>query len=136
MKRIITRLRAPKGLALALFVAIVVVAVAQISWWILFQITISREQEQLYTKIAQNSASLAATMLNHSYDRLISNASALTTGSDFEQIRISLDQLLADPAMRGYLLSDSAGKTSIQGGTIDSTLYYPLKLPWQVRSIS
>jgi len=126
MNRIAARLRAPKGLALALFVAIVVVAVAQISWWILFQITISREQEQLYTKVAQNSATLAATMLNHSYDRLISDASASADGNDLQQVNKSFDHLLADPAMRGYLLSDSAGKT-VQGGTIDSTFYYPIK---------
>jgi len=128
MNRITAKLRAPKGLALALFVAIVVVAIAQISWWILFQITISREQEQLYTKVAQNSATLAATMLNHSYDRLISDVSAFAGGNDLQRIRKSFDYLLTDPAMSGYVLSDSAGKITVQGGTIDSTLYYPLTL--------
>ncbi|TFH65330.1 MAG: hypothetical protein E4G91_02870 [Candidatus Zixiibacteriota bacterium] len=128
MNRITARLRAPKGLALALFVAIVVVAVAQISWWILFQITISREQENLYTKVAQNSATLAATMLNHYYDRLISDASALADGGDLGQVKKSFDHLLADPAVSGYLLSDLAGKTTAQVGVVDSALYYPLTL--------
>jgi two-component system, OmpR family, phosphate regulon sensor histidine kinase PhoR len=128
MNRITARLKAPKGLALALFLAIVVVAVAQISWWIIFQITISREQEKLYTQVAQNSAALATSMLNHSYDRLISDASALADGSDLGQAKKSFDHLLTDLAVRGYLLSDSAGKTTVQGGVIDSALYYPLTL--------
>jgi two-component system sensor histidine kinase CiaH len=127
MKRIITRLRAPKGLALALFIAIVVVAVAQISWWILFQITISREQEKLYTEVAQNSATLVATMLNRSYDRLISTATTQADDTDLEQAKKAFDHLLVDPAVRGYLLSDSDGNAAIQGGTIDSTLYYPIE---------
>lgn len=127
MKRITARLKAPKGFALALFVAIVIVAVAQISWWILFQITISREQEQLYTEVAQYSATLTAEMLNHHYDQLIITATALADHADVEQITKSFDRLLHDSALRGYLLSDSTGRTIGQGGTIDSTLYYPIK---------
>jgi signal transduction histidine kinase len=128
MKRITARLKAPKGLALALFIAIVIVAVAQISWWILFQITISREQEQLYTKVSQYSATMTAEMLNRYYDRLITTVTALADDADIERIKKSFDHLLADPALRGYLISDSTGKTILQGGTIDSTLYYPLLL--------
>jgi len=100
MKRITAGLKAPKKLALALFVAIVVVAVAQISWWILFQITISREQEQLYTKVSQNSATLVATMLNHSYDRLISDATAIAGNGNPHQVRETFDELLGHPAVR------------------------------------
>jgi two-component system, OmpR family, sensor histidine kinase CiaH len=127
MKRIITRLRAPKGLALALFVAIVVVAVAQISWWILFQITISREQEQLYMKVSQNYATLAAATLNYSYDWFISDVSPLAWNGNPRQVKETFDELLSHPAVRGYIVYDSAGRAAAQGGEIDSALYYPIK---------
>jgi signal transduction histidine kinase len=127
MNRIAARLRAPKGLALALFVAIVIVAVAQISWWILFQITISREQEQLYTNISRNSATLAAELLNCSYDWIISDASALADHSNLQQVEESLNELLGHPAFRGYIVHDSAGIVTAQGGIVDSALYYRVR---------
>jgi signal transduction histidine kinase len=127
MNGITARLRAPSGLALALFIAIVVVAIAQICWWILFQITISREQEQIYTKGAQNSAVLAAEILNCSYDWLISDASKLADGGNPQQVRESLNELLGHPAFRGYIVRDSAGRVAAQGGTIDSALYYRVR---------
>ncbi len=126
MKGITAVFRAPQRLALALFVAIVIVAVAQITWWIIFQVTLSREQVQLYTKIAANSATLAATSLNRTYDRLVSEASAAAGDADSEQARKSFDRLLADPAVVGYLLSDSNGNVIGRGGEADSACYCPV----------
>ncbi len=126
MKSLARRLRAPKGMALALFVAIAVVAVAQISWWILFQVTISREQEHLYRQVAQTSANLTTTMLNQCYDRLVSHATVIASDDNPQHVKRSFDQLLNDPAVNGYLISDSSGQTIARGGVLDSSLYLPI----------
>ena len=74
MKRLAGKLRAPRGLALAIFVAIVIVALAQITWWVYFQIMISREQIRVLNAETQSSARLTAALLNRYYDRLEADA--------------------------------------------------------------
>jgi two-component system, OmpR family, sensor histidine kinase CiaH len=127
MQRIAKKLGAPKGIALALFIALVVIAIAQISWWILFQITISREQERLYLESARTAANLTVATLNQSYDRLVTYAGILAAGADSASVRQSFDLLLKDPAVGGYALFDPSGHLLAQAGAPDSSLFVAVR---------
>lgn len=122
--RFTERLKAPKGLALAVFITLVVVAVAQISWWILFQITISREQEKVYTQVADKSAALVASLLNQQLERITAQTALIANANDSPRLIASLDQLLSDPIVIGYRLTDSEGDVIAESGRQDTSFFY------------
>ncbi len=125
--RIKRKLARPTGLALALFVAIAVVAVAQIVWWIYFQVTISREQLAFHERQAQASAELAAAILNRSYARLEREAASFVSVDNIRHLEAAFELLREDPAVIGYQLFDPEGGLLITSGAVDSTFYLDVR---------
>lgn len=123
MKRLAGKLKAPRGLALAIFVAIVIVALAQITWWVYFQIMISREQIRVLNAETQSSARLTAALLNRYYDRLEADAAAFVNIDNPGNLKSAFDHLLTDSSVCGYHITDSLGHNIGQQGTVDSSFY-------------
>ncbi len=117
------RLARPAGLALALFIALVVVCLGQIIWWIYFQVTISKEQIDYYHQQTQSSARIAAFILNRNYDRLRLEAESFVSVDNVNHLRAALDLLLSDPAVIGYRLQPYDGSPPIVEGETDSSFY-------------
>ncbi len=117
------RLARPAGLALALFIALVVVCLGQIIWWIYFQVTISREQIEYHDQQTQSSARIAAFILNRNYDRLQLEAESFVSVDNIDHLKAALDLLLSDPAVVGYRLQPFDGSPPILAGEPDSSFY-------------
>jgi signal transduction histidine kinase len=113
-------------LALVIFLAIVIVCVGQIFWWIYFQVTISEEQLAFHERQSQASAQLAAFILNRSYERLSAEAESFVSVDNIRHLTAALDLLATDPAVKGYQLFDKNGALVAAAGVADSTLYLPV----------
>lgn len=113
----------PAGLALALFIALVIVCIGQIIWWVYFQVMISKEQIEFHERQTAAAAQLASLILNRSYDRLAYEAESFVSVDNIGHLRAALDLLLADPAVRGYQLFSPRGALLITSGEVDSSFY-------------
>jgi len=113
-------------MALAIFLAIVIVCLGQITWWIYFQVTISEEQLEFHSQQSRASANLAAFILNRSYERLVMEAESFVSVDNIRHLTAALDLLAIDPAVKGYQLFDRGGTLVAGSGEVDSTLYLPV----------
>ena len=113
-------------MALAIFLAIVIVCLGQITWWIYFQVTISKEQLEFHSQQSRASANLAAFILNRSYERLVMEAESFVSVDNIRHLTAALDLLAIDPAVKGYQLFDRGGTLVAGSGEVDSTLYLPV----------
>lgn len=113
-------------MALAIFLAIVIVCLGQITWWIYFQVTISEEQLEFHSQQSRASANLAAFILNRSYERLVMEAESFVSVDNIRHLTAALDLLAIDPAVKGYQLFDRSGTLVAGSGEVDSTLYLPV----------
>ena len=111
---------------MAIFLAIVIVCVGQIFWWVYFQVTISEEQLEFHGQQSEASAQLAAFILNRSYERLVTEAESFVSVDNIRHLTAALDLLSGDPAVKGYQLFDKGGKLVASSGTIDSSLFLPI----------
>ncbi len=106
-----------------MFLAIVIVCLGQISWWVYFQVTISEEQLAFHEQQSLASAQLAAFILNRSYERLNSEAESFVSVDNIRHLTAALDLLASDPAVKGYKLFDKSGALAASAGAVDSTFY-------------
>lgn len=117
------RNRNPYAVAFTLFVALVVVWVAQMSWWIYATVRIADEQLEFYRAQTRGSAELAAVVLNRSYDRLRSEAQSMAAIGNEKHLVSAFDLLLNDPAVLGYTLHKPDATLLAAGGVTDSSFY-------------
>lgn len=103
-----------------------IVAIGQITWWIYFQVTISEEQLEFHSRQSESSATLAAFILNRSYERLATEAQSFVSVDNIRHLTAALDLLATDPAVKGYQLFDKSGMLVASSGTVDSSFYLPV----------
>ncbi|MBK7093401.1 MAG: HAMP domain-containing histidine kinase [bacterium] len=106
--------------------AIAVVCLGQIIWWIYFQVTISEEQLEFHAQQSHASAELAAFFLNRNYERLSMEAESFVSVDNIRHLTAALDLLASDPAVKGYQLFDRSGLLVASQGEHDSTFYLPV----------
>ncbi|MBU1470126.1 MAG: HAMP domain-containing histidine kinase [candidate division Zixibacteria bacterium] len=114
----------PSKFALAVFVALVIFCIAQLSWWIVFQIERTSEVTQTQLELLNLRIGQVINIANNDFlncVKIADEAVRLSSG-DTELLQSELDRLLSDPAVIGYSITDS-GAAQRSGGRIDSTLH-------------
>ncbi|MDD4051272.1 MAG: HAMP domain-containing sensor histidine kinase [candidate division Zixibacteria bacterium] len=125
---ILKRDRQPTRTALIIFLALVVFSVAQLSWWIIFQINTGTTQRELCLKNAHEKGALASTLVNDRFRRLslISQRIFIEFMADTSRLSGELFLLLEDPALTGYSIVSADRLSVIRGGALDSTFYHTI----------
>ncbi|NMC42630.1 MAG: HAMP domain-containing histidine kinase [candidate division Zixibacteria bacterium] len=120
--------RQPARRALVIFVLLVVFCMAQLSWWIIFQIKAGETQRELCLRNAQEKGVLAAALVNDRFRRLSHAAQRIYIRNLSDTVLMSgeLYLLLEDPAMAGYSVAVGGGEPVIRGGRLDSTFYHTI----------
>lgn len=120
--------RQPARTALVIFVALVVFCVAQLSWWIIFQINAGAAQREMCLTAVHEKGALAAALVNDRFRRLSLAAQRIFIRdlSDTALMSDELFLLLDDPAMTGYSVVVGGGEPVVRGGRIDSTFYFTI----------
>ncbi len=108
-----------------IFIGLVIFCLAQLSWWVIYQVNLNRELYQLRIDLIELKKESLTARINYDYRRiaeLARNAYLLSDG-DLGRLRQCFENLLLDPAVTGYrLLPDGAGRPT-EAGILDSTFY-------------
>ncbi len=120
--------RQPARTALIIFVALVVFSVAQLSWWVIFQVKSGTTQRESFLNNVHDKGSLAAALVNDRFRRLSLAAQRIYIDNLADTSRLSgeLFLMLEDPAMAGYSVVVGGGVPVIRGGALDSTFYHTI----------
>lgn len=114
----------PSRFALAVFVALVIFCLAQLTWWIVFQIERAGELTKLRLDMLNLDIDQAVKTVNSNFRNsaeIAMLAERLAAGN-IEQLQGELDSLIATPAVAGYSIIDSDDSVRIHG-KMDSTFY-------------
>jgi len=111
---------------LYVFIFLIVFSVAQLSWWIIFQLDLNRQISQYRLDLLHVKAASIADRVNHDFQRLADIAAYAhrASGHDTAQFRNCLNNLLSDTILIGYQVSSGPGYSGLAGGRVDSTFYY------------
>lgn len=116
------RLKHPQGLALAIFLALAVFGIGQISWWIYYQVVSEEEQLQFNKHQARQTAAITAFHLNQEYNSLAPTYSVYLSG----QKRLKYSNLTSESLHRpvlGATVMNERGEVVWTVGDIDTTWY-------------
>jgi signal transduction histidine kinase len=114
----------PTRFALVIFVALVIFCLAQLSWWIVYQIDLGKQLSRYKSELLEQKIEVITLTTNQCFQQrvnLVSLAKSLTY-----DVRNLLDSLLADQAIIGYQVVDHISDSIINTGTVDSTFYATL----------
>jgi len=114
----------PSKFALAVFIALVIFCIAQLSWWIVFQIRHTSEVTQIQLDMLNIKIEQAINIANNEFRnraKIADEAIRLASG-DTDQLVSALDRLLSDPAVIGYSITDLDDSVH-EAGRTDSTFY-------------
>jgi anti-sigma regulatory factor (Ser/Thr protein kinase) len=125
---VLKRDRQPARTALIIFVLLVVFSVAQLSWWIIFQIKTGTTQRELCLKNAHDKGALASALVNDRFRRLSMTAQRIFIENMADTSRMSgeLFLMLEDPALAGYSIVSADRLSVIRGGALDSTFFHAI----------
>jgi len=115
----------PARVALVIFIALVLFCVAQLSWWIIFQIRSSAERQEMSRQSFRGQAVMAVALVNHEWARLTDRARSSLEQNRHDRARLTdeFESLLAGPAVAGYRVVLTDKDLTIQNGATDSTFY-------------
>jgi len=108
---------------LIVFIALVVFCIAQLAWWVIFQIDQSSEQFQNQISAREQRIELVSRTVNNEFSRIVNQVNFfIATQSNPDILNRHLELILENPAVLGY--SFATGKNQeILSGKIDSTYY-------------
>ena len=97
-------IKSPGRSALLIFILLVIFSLAQLTWWIVFQIERSADIRQLQQEIWQLQKGEVALTLNRTFDRLLEvvTRSPEINSLNFSSTRSYLDSLVGHPMIGGY----------------------------------
>ncbi len=114
----------PTRFALIVFIGLVIFCIAQLSWWIIFQIDLSKQLRDYQIKFLEQRIEHLTYLSNRCFQQradMAARGKHLIEGrSDF------FDSLLTDRVVIGYSLRDKNLNTYEITGTIDSTFYFSI----------
>lgn len=111
---------------LIVFVGLVIFCVAQLSWWIIFQVDHGKQLHRLRVALLNQKIEHTAASVNNDFRRLaqLATYARLSSGDGQSKLKECLSGLMADNAVIGYLIApDGNGKVYTEG-RVDSTFYF------------
>jgi len=119
------REKKPIRFAFIIFVVLVIFSVGQLTWWIIFQIDTGQKQKQYQLDIINQEIAYLANHINRDFQSFVDIASLThgTLAGQPSKLKEFYDNLLDNPAVAGYQVTDNEGQVLYKGGLIDSTFY-------------
>ncbi|PKK85072.1 MAG: hypothetical protein CVT49_00595 [candidate division Zixibacteria bacterium HGW-Zixibacteria-1] len=111
----------PTRFALYIFVGLIIFCVAQLSWWIIYQIDLSKQLSRHQTELLDQRIEIIGLTANRCFQQRIS---VITYAMNMAQDQGKFfDSLLADSIIIGYSSSGVPAGTAKNSGRADSTFY-------------
>ncbi len=106
-----------------IFIVLVVFCVAQLTWWVIFQIDQSSRQYKNQVNARKQRIELASKTANNEFSRAVNQVNFfIATQSDPDMLNRHLELILEDPAILGYSFFIDENQ-KFTAGKIDSTYY-------------
>lgn len=110
----------PARFAFFVFVGLIVFCLAQLSWWIIYQIDLSKQLSKHQSELLDQKIEIVSLTANRCFQQRVNMISyAVNMAGNHEKY---LDSLLADSIITGYTIGNEAGVLK-QSGSDDSTFY-------------
>ena len=114
----------PKRVVFIIFIALVVVCLAQLSWWIILQVSRGNELTEYRQEHLRQDSETIAYLVNHDFQYLTQLARHVLSGpAPRQQLQELLDSLIVHPAVLGCRIADPQHHGFLGGGEEDSTFY-------------
>lgn len=112
--------------ALIVFIGLVIFSLAQLTWWIIFQVDLNKQLYDYRVELYHDRIDLLTLRINDEFSRLAHLTDQTLSGADNggQEARYRIEGLLTDPTIIGASghFSDSSRIESI--GRVDSAFYY------------
>lgn len=112
---------------LIIFAGLIVFCLAQLSWWVVYQINLNRQLYDLKIDLLNHKIEATAERVNYDFLRAGEMAQAATHSfdGDPEQLRQCYSNILFDQAVAGYKISADTDRASAAGDTSSGLAYLP-----------
>ena len=111
----------PTKFALIVFIGLIIFCLAQLSWWIIYQIDLSKQLSRHKVELLHQKIEIVSLTANRCFQQkseMISYALSLAPDKN-----IFIDSLLADSTIIGYSATDRLTGEKTEFGRLDSSLY-------------
>ena len=120
----------PQGLRFGLYVFIFLIffCLAQLTWWIIYQLDLHRQLNQSQTDLLTLKTATIVEQVNNDFGRMVELAGYAyrSSGGDRNELVKCMNNLLSDRSIQGYQILSEPGFEAAIGGVIDSTFYCSL----------
>jgi signal transduction histidine kinase len=107
----------PARTALIIFVVLFLIGLAEIIWWIVFQVHTTRNEEEMFMAQAETRAALLTRVVNDDFQRLVTAVTLCRDRQEDGDVdpAVCLNPFLSDSALAGYVAYDANGRRVAAG---------------------